>query len=75
MKISAQLAVWLCATFALICLGAAFTAFSGGSSIPDATEREAAFGYAMFYAFLALVAAVFGVLSWMMAKGKFGTVE
>jgi len=75
MKISAQLAVWLCAAFCLICLGGAITAISGAPSIPDAGEREASYGYAAFYGFLAVVAAVFGVLSWMMAKGKFGTVE
>ena len=75
MKISAQLAVWLCAAFGLICLGAAMTAFSGGASLTDAAEREASYGYAAFYGFLALVAALFGVLSWMIAKGKLGPVE
>ena len=75
MKISAQLAVWLCAAFCLICLGAAITALSGAASIPDASEREASYGYAAFYGFLAFVAAVFGVLSWMIVKGKFGAVE
>jgi len=74
-KISAQLAVWLCAVFGLICLGAAITAFSGGTSLADAAEREASFGYAAFYGFLALVGAVFGVLSWMIAKGKLGPTE
>jgi len=74
-KISAQLAVWLCAVFGLVCLAAAFTAFSGATSIPDAAEREASYGYAAFYGFLALVAAAFGVLSWMIAKGKLGPVE
>ena len=75
MKISAQLAVWLCVVFGLICLGAALTAFSGAASVPDAAEREASYGYAAFYGFLALVAALFGVLSWMIAKGKLGPVE
>ena len=75
MKITAQLAVWLCAAFCLICLGAAITALSGAPSIPDASEREASYGYAAFYGFLAFVAAAFGVLSWMMVKGKFGPVE
>ena len=75
MKISAQMAVWLCAVFALICLSGAITAFSAAPSIPDITEREASYGYAAFYGFLAVVAAVFGVLSWMMAKGKLGPVE
>jgi hypothetical protein len=75
MKISAQLAVWLCAVFGLVCLGAAMIAFSGAASIPDAADREASYGYAAFYGFLALVAATFGVLSWMLAKGKLGPVE
>jgi len=74
-KITAQLAVWLCVAFGLICLGGALTAFSGAASIPDAAEREASYGYAAFYGFLALVAALFGVLSWLMAKGKLGPVE
>ena len=75
MKIGAQLAVWLCAVFCLICLGAAITAVSGGASLPDPAEREASYGYAAFYGFLALVAAVFGVLSWMISKGKLGPAE
>jgi len=75
MKISAQLCLWLCAVFGLICAGAALTAFTGAASIPDAAEREASYGYAGFWAFLAFVALVFGVLSWMMAKGKLGPVE
>jgi len=74
-KISAQMAVWLCAVFALICLSGAITAFSAAPSIPDIAEREASYGYAAFYGFLAVVAAVFGVLSWMIARGKFGAVE
>ena len=75
MKISAQVAIWLCAVFGLVCLGAALTALSGAGSIADAAEREASFGYAAFWGFLALVAAVFGVLSWMITKGKFGPAE
>jgi H+/Cl- antiporter ClcA len=75
MKISAQLAVWLCIAFGLVCLGIALSGFSGAPSIPDVTEREASLGYAWFWTFLAVVAAVFGVLSWMIQKGKFGPVE
>jgi len=44
-------------------------------SVADAAEREASIGYAWFWSFLALIAAVFGVLSWMIAKGKLGKVE
>jgi dipeptide/tripeptide permease len=75
MKISAQLAVWLCAAFGLVCLSVAISGFSAAPSVADAVEREASLGYAWFWSFLALVAAVFGVLSWMMAKGKFGPAE
>jgi hypothetical protein len=75
MKISAQLAVWLCAAFGLVCLGVAITGFGGAPSVPDLAEREASLGYAWFWTFLAVVAAVFGVLSWMIQKGKFGPVE
>ena len=75
MKISAQLAVWLCAVFCLLCLAGAITALSGAHSLTDPAEREASFGYAAFYGFLALVAAIFGVLSWLLAKGRFGPAE
>jgi hypothetical protein len=75
MKISAQLAVWLCAAFGLVCLGVALSGFTGASSVTDAVERNDSLGYAWFWTFLALVAAVFGVLSWMVQKGKFGPVE
>ncbi len=75
MQISARLAMWLCLVFGLICAGAALTALTGAPTVADAVEREASYGYAAFWGFLALVATVFGVLSWMMAKGKFGPVE
>jgi dipeptide/tripeptide permease len=75
MHISAKLAVWMCAVFGLVCLGGAISAFTGASSLTDPAEREASFGYAAFWGFLALVAAVFGVLSWMIAKGKLGRAE
>ena len=67
--------MWMCLVFGLVCAGAALTALSGAPTVADAAEREASYGYAAFWAFLALVATVFGVLSWMMAKGKLGTVE
>ena len=75
MKISAQLAVWLCAAFGLVCLGVSLRGFSGATSMTDAAERDVSLGYAWFWTFLAVVAAVFGVLSWMIQKGKFGPVE
>jgi NADH:ubiquinone oxidoreductase subunit 6 (subunit J) len=75
MKISAQMAVWLCAVFALICFGVAFTGFSSAPSITDAVERDLSLGYAWFWTFLAGVAVVFGVLSWLAKEGKLGKIE
>jgi hypothetical protein len=75
MMISARIAVWLCAIFGLVCASAAVTAYTGAGTIADAAEREASLGYAAFWAFLAFIAAVFGVLSWMMAKGKLGGTD
>ncbi|HYR35050.1 MAG TPA: hypothetical protein VEQ87_12215 [Burkholderiales bacterium] len=75
MKVSAQLAIWLCLAFGLVCLGVAISGFSAAPSVADAAEREASIGYAWFWSFLALIAAVFGALSWMIAKGKLGKVE
>jgi hypothetical protein len=75
MQISARIAMWMCLVFGLICLGAAFTALTGAPTIADAADREASYGYAAFWGFLAFIAMVFGVLSWLMAKGKLGPVE
>jgi hypothetical protein len=75
MQISARLAMWMCLVFALVCAGAALTALFGAPTVTDATEREASYGYAAFWGFLALIATVFGALSWMMARGKLGPVD
>ena len=75
MKISAQLAMWLCAAFALACLGFAFSGFAGLATMTDQAERDLTAGYAWFWMFLAVVAVVFGVLSWMIKQGKFGSVD
>jgi len=75
MRISAAVAVWLCAAFALICLGFALTAFSGLATLTDAAEREASLGYGWFWTFLFCIASVFGVLSWLIKAGKLGNPE
>lgn len=75
MRISAQLAVWMCAIFGIVCLGFALSGFAGLSSASDPAERELISGYAWFWAFLASVALVFGVLSWLIKIGKFGQVD
>ena len=75
MKISFQMAMWMCAVFAVVALAGALTAFSGLATITDPAEREAAAGFALFWAFLATIAVVFGVLSWMITRGKLGKLE
>ena len=66
------MSMWMCGVFAVVALGAALTAFSGVPGIADAAEREAAVGFAWFWTFLGVVAVVFGVLSWMITRGKLG---
>jgi hypothetical protein len=75
MQISAAVAVWLCAAFALICLGFAYTAFSGLATLTDSAEREMSLGYGWFWTFLFCIAALFGVLSWLMKAGKLGNSQ
>jgi hypothetical protein len=74
-RISAQLAVWMCAAFGAVCLGFALKGFAGLADAADAAERDLIAGYAWFWTFLAVVAAVFGVLSWMIKEGKLGKVD
>jgi hypothetical protein len=75
MKVTAQVAMWGCAVFALLCFGVALNGFSAVSSITDAAERDLSLGYAWFWIFLATVATVFGILSWMIKEGKLGDAE
>ena len=75
MKISAMMAMWMCAVFALICFGVAFSGFSALASLTDETEREMSQGYAWFWTFLGTVAVLFGVLSWMIKEGRFGELD
>ena len=67
--------MWGCVVFGLVCLGAAYTAFTGLETLTDTKEREDALGFAWFWVFLFGVAAVFGVLSWMMKTGRLGEGE
>jgi hypothetical protein len=72
MKVTALAAMWGCVAFALFCSAFAISGFSAVSTITDAAERDASLGYAWFWMFLAAVATVFGVLSWMIKEGKLG---
>lgn len=75
MRISAAVAVWICAAFALVCLGFAYSGFAGLATLTDSAERELSLGYAWFWTFLFCIAAVFGVLSWLIKAGKLGNSE
>jgi sensor domain CHASE-containing protein len=75
MKVTARIAVWLCAIFALICCAFAFSGFSALGGLATEAERELSRGYAWFWMFLAAIALVFGVLSWMAKQGRFGRLE
>jgi hypothetical protein len=75
MKISAGIAMWGCAVFALACLAFAVSGFLALESLANDAERELSRGYAWFWMFLSAVAMVFGALSWMIKKGKFGDLE
>jgi hypothetical protein len=75
MRISAQLAMWMCAAFGLVCLGFAVNGFTGLAGAADPAEAELIAGYAWFWTFLASIALVFGVLSWLIRDGKLGRVE
>ena len=75
MKISANIAIWLCVAFALFCAAFAFTGFSSLATIADEAEREASLGYSWFWTFLGAIGVVFGILSWLIKEGKFGDIE
>jgi len=72
MKVTAQVAMWMCAAFALFCGTFAYNGFSALSTVADEAEREASLGYAWYWTFLTAIAVVFGVLSWMIKNGKLG---
>jgi hypothetical protein len=74
-RISAQLAMWLAVVFALVCGSVALNGFFSLGTIADPAEREMASGYAWFWGFLAAVAIVSGLLSWLMLRGKLRGME
>ena len=75
MYVSARIAVWLCGLFALVCLGFALRGFLALPYTSDTQEGELISGYAWYWTFLGVVALVFGVLSWLITRGKFGDVR
>lgn len=74
MKISANLATIMAILFASVCLGFVVTGFTSLDGITDPVQLDDAKGYAWFWAFLAGIGVVFGVLSWWIGRtsGKDG---
>ena len=75
MKVTAQMAFWMSLVFGLACLAVGLYGLSEAASITDEAVRADARGFAWFWLFLALVALIAGVLSGLMAKGKFGALD
>ena len=75
MKISAVASLFVCAAFALVSFWFAWVSLSSLERLTDAAEREMASGYGGFWLFLGGVGTAFGLLSWAIAKGKFGSEE
>ncbi len=65
----------MCVAFGLVCLGVSVNGFVEAQALADPRQHDDAVGFAWFWAFLAAVAAVFGVLSWMAKEGKFGDAD
>jgi hypothetical protein len=51
-----------------MCLGVSLTGFSSLGDIADPAQLTDAKGYAWFWMFLAGIAIVFGVLSWLIVR-------
>ena len=72
MRISAIMTMYVCVVFALVSFWFSWSSLSALERLTDQAERDMASGYGWFWLFLGGVATVFGLVSWAMAKGKFG---
>jgi hypothetical protein len=71
MKISAQMSVVMAALFAVICFGVAITGFNSLGGITDPEQLSDARGFAWFWAFLGLMAVLFGAVGvWIVKTHK-----
>lgn len=71
MKISAQMSVVLAAIFALACFAVAIRGFTSLGGIVDPEQLADAKGFAWFWAFLGMIAVVFGAVGvWMVRTTK-----
>lgn len=66
MKISAQMSVVLAVIFAIACFAVAIRGFTSLGGIVDSEQLSDAKGFAWFWAFLGMIAVVFGAVGvWM----------
>jgi hypothetical protein len=72
MKLSAQMTMVIAAIFAVVCYAVAIKGFMSLGEITDPKILSDAKGFAAFWAFLGTVAAVFGWVSWRIAKSEKG---
>jgi hypothetical protein len=73
MKISAQITVLFAAIFAVACFAVSIAGFSAIGELKDPAQISDARGFAMFWAFLGLVAVALGAVSvWMVKTQKPG---
>jgi uncharacterized membrane protein YidH (DUF202 family) len=69
MKISAQFMLWSSVVFALVCFGVAFDGFSHLDAVTDEATRSDSVGYALFWAFLGMVAVASALAShWIIRR-------
>ena len=71
MKLSAQMTMIVATIFALICFGVAIAGFSSIGEMTDPVQISDSKGFAMFWAFLGLVASALAGLSvWIVRTAK-----
>jgi hypothetical protein len=68
MKISAKLSVVFAAIFATLCFSVAITGFTSLGGIVDPVQKSDALGFAWFWAFLGIIAVVFGLIGVWIVK-------
>lgn len=75
MHLTARMTTWVCTAFALVCTGFVVRGISALPALADEAERELTRGYTFFWGFLLAVALAFGILSHLMARGRFGPLD
>lgn len=75
MKLTAQMSFWGALVFGLVCLGVGVHGLWSLGGLADEAVRADAQGFAWFWLFLAAIALVICVLSWLTVKGRFGPLD